>query len=404
MCFHRLPAGIADEIFCDALPTPDDPKRLDDVTAFLIRRQEFARVCRAWRLRLNSMHWIWAIVWTYRFLPASVVSFCVAQTNDRCFTLLVDAHFYNFVPVRRKPRTRVNCNTLSMFQQMLTSMLTPHFSRVWELHLSCESYEQWATLSMDLLALDGGKVERLDIAIAHCDSDKELFYPPNNWTAVRKVKTTTVPLGWGGKSLYRNVTTLSLLQPFGYYVRPSQLLDLLWAAPSLRVLEVVKMEFRRDDRSPARVAIPFLTYFNFSLKGHLECTSLLSNLDLPALCRLRLKVLWGDLGQDVVAACAFLASVAHLELEDDDTSRFFLKAYRTTFALRSCNNSRAQTIGDGTSRVRGDTDAAGDKVSHDTSIEMNSGDEFCAWKWYFTGLSANKTSGVGPRGKLIKGL
>ncbi|KAJ7046472.1 hypothetical protein C8F04DRAFT_1173407 [Mycena alexandri] len=42
------------------------------------------------------------------------------------------------------------------------------------------------------------------------------------------------------------------------------------------------------------------------------------------------------------------------------------------------NNFRVQTIGDGRSRGRGDTDAAGDKVSDDASIEMNSGDEFRA--------------------------
>ncbi|KAJ7041735.1 hypothetical protein C8F04DRAFT_1176826 [Mycena alexandri] len=42
------------------------------------------------------------------------------------------------------------------------------------------------------------------------------------------------------------------------------------------------------------------------------------------------------------------------------------------------NNFRVRTIGDGKSRGRGDTDAAGDKVSDDASIEMNSGDEFRA--------------------------
>ncbi|KAJ7041753.1 hypothetical protein C8F04DRAFT_1299269 [Mycena alexandri] len=42
------------------------------------------------------------------------------------------------------------------------------------------------------------------------------------------------------------------------------------------------------------------------------------------------------------------------------------------------NNFRVQTIGDGKSRGRGDTDAAGDKVSDNASIEMNSGDEFRA--------------------------
>ncbi|KAJ7023805.1 hypothetical protein C8F04DRAFT_1193112 [Mycena alexandri] len=50
--------------------------------------------------------------------------------------------------------------------------------------------------------------------------------------------------------------------------------------------------------------------------------------------------------------------------------------FSATANNRKQNNFRVQTIGDGRSRGRGATDAAGDKVSDNASIEMNSGDEF----------------------------
>ncbi|KAJ7027989.1 hypothetical protein C8F04DRAFT_1266382 [Mycena alexandri] len=322
MCFNRLPPEVADGIFREALHTPSDLTNLPDATSFIIRRTQCAQVCRAWWVRIVNMPWIWNVVWFYRFMPLDVLLFCLRQTKARPFGLIVDSTRYNFVPIRgMHGRARVTCTELSTFELNLISVLSPHFIRVHQLRLRCESYASWTAISSLLLSLDGQNIHCVHVVISNCERNDDTIHTPNNWRCITKLKSTGVPLRWGGSDMYRTVTTLAISQPFGYHIPTSQVLDLLRDAPSLIVLEIAGIEFIAADGHTPTVTLPFLTHFHFVYRGIVPaCISLLAHLQLPSLQRLRWNVNCGDLTENVAAACLFFRPVRHLELAMENGS------------------------------------------------------------------------------------
>lgn len=142
---------------------------------------------------------IWNMVWFYRWTPLRVLLFALEQTKQRPFTLVVDSAASDAVPVRAKSRVTFTRVRLDTFKSNIAFALPPCFARVHRLRLHCHDREEWISVSRLLFELDGQGLRRVDAVMSRCESHHAVAYLPNNWCAIAKVNTTSIPLGWGGR-------------------------------------------------------------------------------------------------------------------------------------------------------------------------------------------------------------